>query len=91
MEVACGHIDGKGIAGDVRHGFRGGAVANLGADNDAKFDFVVRYDAGRDFDGAIVGDVRSGGLQEEEGLGGDGVVELLRVGCIVTADPIRSK
>lgn len=71
------------------HSVGGGDIANAGrANDDTEFDFVVRYNAFGDFDGGIVGDVGGGGFEEEEWFGGDGVVQLFGVCCVVAADPV---
>jgi len=90
LDVAAGHVDGEQVALDAGHPARGVILVDVAerlADHDSELDFVVEVDAARAEDGALFGEEDGGGgLEEEEGLLGALVVELLDVVGVVAAN-----
>lgn len=90
LDVAAGHVDGEQVALDAGQPALGVVLVDVAerlADHDAELDFVVEVDAAGAEDGALVGkEDGGGGLEEEEGLLGALVVELLDVVGVVAAN-----
>jgi hypothetical protein len=90
LHITPGHVDGQQVALDRRHPGLGVILVNVAqglADYDSELDFVVQVHAARAQDGALGGEQDGGGgLEEEEGLFGALVVELLDVVGVVAAD-----
>lgn len=90
LDVAAGHVDGEQVALDAGQPALGVILVDVAerlADYDAELDFVVEVNAAGAEDGAFVGEeYGGGGLEEEEGLLGALVVELLDVVGVVAAN-----
>jgi hypothetical protein len=90
LDIATGHVDREQVAFDRRHPALGIILVDVAqslSNHDSELDFVVEVHAARAEDWALVGEEDGGGgLEEEEGLLGALVVELLDMVCVVTAN-----